>query len=153
MSMIRWDPAKDLMTLRQAIDKLFEESVVRPSGFSLELGGGTIPVDMYQTDNEVVIKAPLPGIQPEEVDISVSEDTVTIRAERKEDKEVKEKDFIRKENRYGLIARSLSLPMEVKAEKAEAVFENGVLTLSLPKSEKVKPKQIKVQAKVKTSEG
>jgi HSP20 family protein len=150
MNMIRWDPGRDLMTLRQAMDKLFEESVIRPSGFTLELGGGNIPIDMYQTDKDVVIKATLPGVKPEEVDISVTEDTLTIRAERKEEKEIKNKDYIRRENSYGMVSRSVTLPVGVQTEKAEATFDNGVLYLTLPKSEEVKPRQIKVQAKSKS---
>jgi HSP20 family protein len=147
--MIRWDPARDMMSLRQAMDKLFEESVVRPSGFSFEFGGGNIPVDVVQTDKEITVKATLPGVKPEEVDISVTGDVLTIKAERKEEKELKEKDYIRKENHYGMITRSITLPAEVNSDQAEAVFENGVLNLKLPKTEKVKPKQIKVQAKPK----
>jgi len=147
MSMIRWDPTGDLLTLRQAMDKLFEESVVRPPWFSFEVGGTNIPVDVYQTEKDVTIKATLPGVKSEEVDITITGDTVTIRAERKEEKEIKEKDYFRKENRYGSISRSITLPVEVKAEQSEAGFENGVLTLTLPKSEAAKPKQIKIQAK------
>jgi HSP20 family protein len=91
MSMIRWDPAKDLMSLRQAMDKLFEESFIRPSGFTLEIGGGSIPIDIYQNENNVVVKATLPGVRPEEVDISVTGNILTIKAERKEEKETQEK--------------------------------------------------------------
>jgi HSP20 family protein len=151
MSMIRWDPGHDLMSLRQAMEKLFEESVIRPSNFTFEIGGGSIPIDMYQTENNVIVKATLPGIKPEEVDVSVSGDTLTIKAERKEEKETKEKNYVHKENRYGMITRSIILPVDVKADIAEASFDNGVLTLSLPKSEKEKPKQIKVQAKAKST--
>jgi HSP20 family protein len=148
--MIRWDPARDLMTLRQAMDKLFEESVVRPTtGLTFALGGGGIPIDMYQTDDAVMVKATIPGVIPEEVDISVAGDRLTIKAEKKEEKEIKGKDYLRKENYYGAVTRSITLPVEVNAEKAEATFENGVLNLMLPKSESVKPKQIKVQAKAK----
>ncbi len=152
MSMIRWDPARDLMSLRQAMDKLFEESFVRPSGFTLEIGGGTIPIDMFQNENDVVIKATLPGVKPDEVDISISGDILTIKAERKEEKETKEKEYFRKENRYGMVSRSITLPVDVKADKADASFDNGVLTLTLPKAEKEKPRQIKVQAKPKLTE-
>ncbi len=152
MSMIRWDPARDLMSLRQAMDKLFEESVVRPSRFVFELGSGTVPIDMYQTENEIVVKSPLPGIKPEDVDISVSEGTLTIKVEHKEEKEINEKDYFHREIRYGELSRSVNLPMDVMADKAEAQFENGVLTLTLPKAEQAKPKQIKVQVKSKTTE-
>jgi HSP20 family protein len=152
MSMIRWDPARDIMSLRQAMDRLFEDSVVRPSGFALEVGTGGIPLDMYTTNNEVIVKAPIPGVKPEEVDISIAENVLTIRAEKREEKEVQEKDYVRKENRYGMISRSIALPVDVKAEQAEATFDNGVLTLKLPKAEVAKPKQIKVQAKSKSTE-
>ncbi len=148
MSMIRWDPAKDLMSLRQAMDKLFEESLVRPSWFTLELGGENIPVDMHQTENEVIVRATLPGVKPEDVDISVAGETLTIKAEKKDEKELKERDYVKKENRYGMVSRSLTLPVQVDADKAEAVFENGILNLKLPKSEQVKPKQIKIQSKI-----
>lgn len=152
MSMIRWEPAKDLMSLRQALDKLFEESFVRPSGFNLGIGGAKdIPVDIYQTDNDVVVKANLPGIKPEEADISITGNVLTIKAERKEEKEEKNKDYVRKENYYGLISRSIDLPVDVTAEKSNAVFENGILILTLPKIEAIKPKQIKVQVKSKST--
>ncbi len=89
MSMIRWDPARDLMSLRQAMDKLFEESVVRPSRFVFELGSGTVPIDMFQTENEIVVKSPLPGIKPEDVDISISEGVLTIKAEQAKPRQIK----------------------------------------------------------------
>ncbi len=151
MSIIRWDPAHDLMTLRQAMDKLFEESVIRPPGFTFEMGAGNIPIDMYHTASEVVVKATLPGLKPEEVDVSISGNTLTIKAERKEEKETKEKDYIRKENRYGMVSRSITLPSEVKAENAEASFKNGILSLVLPKIEKEKPKQIKIHTTTEKS--
>lgn len=149
MSMIRWDPARDLMSLRQAMDRLFEESVIRPRGFTFEIGGGSIPVDMYQTDTAVVIKATIPGVKPEDVDISVSGDILTIKAERKEEKDVREREYIHKENHYGPVSRSITLPVEVDADKADAVFENGILSLTLPKSEEIKPKQIKIRTRSK----
>jgi HSP20 family protein len=152
MSMIRWDPARDLMSLRQAMDKLFEESVIRPPGFTLEIGSGNIPVDVFQTENEVVVKATIPGVKPEEVDVSISGDVLTIKAERKEEEETKEKDYLRRESRYGMFSRSVTLPVNVQADKAEANFDNGILTLNLPKSEQAKPRQIKVQSKPKSME-
>jgi HSP20 family protein len=147
MSMIRWDPAGDLMSLRQAMDKLFEESFIRPPGFSLEIGSGNIPVDIYQTENDVMVKAAIPGVDSKDVDVTISGGVLTIKAERKEEKETQGKDYIRRENRYGMVSRSVTLPVQVKSDEAEATFDNGVLVLRLPKSEEVKPKQIKVQAK------
>jgi len=147
MTMMRWEPFKEMMTLRQAMDRLFEDSFVRAPRLLTDSLGGDILLDMYQTPNDVVVKASLPGIRPEEVDISIAEDVLTIKGEHKEEKEVKEKDYLMKERRYGSFSRSISIPVSVKSDKAEAVFENGVLTLTLPKAEEVKPKQIKIKPK------
>ena len=144
----RWEPVKEMMTLRDAMDKLFEDSFVRPSTLLWPgLGRGELPVDMYQTATDVVVKASIPGLKPDEVDISITGDTLTIKGEHKEEKEAKEQDYLYKERRYGTFSRSLIIPVSVKADKAEASFENGVLTITLPKAEESKPKQIKVKAK------
>jgi len=147
MTMIRWEPFREMMTLRNAMDRLFEESFVRPSRFWPDVGRGELPLDMYQTANDVVIKAALPGVKPEEVDISITGDTLTIKGEHKEEQEVKQEDYFYKEHRYGGFSRSVTIPVQVKSDKAEAVFENGVLTLTLPKAEEIKPRQIKVKPK------
>jgi HSP20 family protein len=94
-----------------------------------------------------VVKAAVPGVKPEEVDVSIIGDILTIKGEHKEEKEVKEDNYFRKERRYGTFSRSVQIPVPVKTDKAEAVFDNGVLTLTLPKAEAVKPKQIKVKPK------
>jgi len=147
MTMIRWEPFREMTTLRNAMDRLFEESFVRPSRLWPEVGVGELAVDMYQTANDVVVKAALPGLKPEEVDISITGDILTIKGEHKEEQEVKQEDYFYKEHRYGGISRSVAIPVQVKSDKAEATFENGVLTLTLPKAEETKPKQIKVKAK------
>jgi len=102
---------------------------------------------MHQTTNDVVVKASLPGFKPEEVDISITGDTLTIKGAHNEEQEVKEENYFYKERNYGTFSRSILIPVPVKSDKAEAVFEDGVLTLTLPKIEEVKPKQIKVKAK------
>jgi len=145
--LIRWEPFREMTSLRDAMDRLFEDSFVRPSRFFTDGGRGQLPIDMYQTSNEVVVKATLPGFKPDEVDISVTGDTLNIKAEHKEEQEVKDEDYFYRERRYGSFMRSVSIPVQVKSDKAEAVFENGVLTLTLPKAEEIKPKQIKVKAK------
>lgn len=152
-NLVRWDPFRDVMSLRQAMDRLFEDSVVRPARLWPETGRGDFLLDMYQTENDVVIKASLPGVKPEEVDISVTDDVVTISGEHKEEEEVKEKDYLRKEQRYGAFSRYVPVPVSVKSDKAEAEFEDGILTLTLPKAEEVKPRQMKVKAKKAIGEG
>lgn len=149
MSMMRWEPMGDMMSLRNAMDRLLEDSFIRPSRLWQEHGSGELPLelDMYQTDKDIVVKTAIPGLKPEEVDISITGDVLTIKGEHKEEKEIKEENYLRKERRYGTFHRSLQMPVSVKSDKAEAVFENGMLTLILPKAEEVKPKQIKVKAK------
>ncbi len=146
-ALVRWEPFRDIVSLRDAMDRLFEDSFVRLSRFWPALEEWRLPVDMYQTDNEVVVKAAVPGFTPEEIDISITGDTLTIRGEHKEDKQVKDEDYLYRECRFGAFSRSLTIPVKVKSEKAEAVFENGMLTLTLPKAEEVKPRQIKVKVK------
>ncbi len=145
MSLIRWEPFRDLISLREAMDQLFEESFVRPWGTLTRWEGPA--VDMYETDNAVVVKAAIPGVGPKDVEISVTGDTLTIRGEVKKEEKVKEENYIRRERYYGSFCRSFLLPTKVVADDAEAVFEHGVLTLTLPKAEEVKPKTIKVKAK------
>jgi HSP20 family protein len=154
MAMQRWEPFKEMMTLRNAMDRLFEDSFVRPSTWLFEgEGRGTLPLDMYQTENEIVVKASLPGFKPEDVDISISGDTLTIKGERKEETETKEENYFYKERRYGSFSRMVTIPVEVKSEAAEATFENGELTLTIPKAETAKPKQIKVKPKAAIESG
>jgi HSP20 family protein len=149
MSLIRWQPFTELMSLRQAMERLFEDSFVQPSHLWTELRRGELPVDMYQTKDEVVVKAALPGVKPEEVDISITGDVVTVKGEHREEQETKEENYLCREQRYGTFSRSVAIPVQVKGDKAEATFEDGILTLIIPKAEEAKPKQIKVKAKAK----
>jgi len=144
-NLIRWEPMRDMMTLREAMDHLFDEAFTRPFSMS---GGLQLPtVDMYQTDEEVVIRAALPGMKAEDVQISVTGDVVTVKGEMKEKTDTKEKSYHIREQRYGSFERVLSLPTAVVSDKAKAEFEDGVLVISLPKAEEVKPKTITVKAK------
>jgi len=149
-NLVRWEPFRDLITLREAMDRLFEESVVRPqAGRLAPVGAGVLAVDMYETDDAIVVKSAIPGIKAKDLDVSVVGDTLIIKGETKSEEEVKEDRYIRRERRYGSFCRSLMLPLPVVAGEAEAEFEDGVLTLTLPKAEEVKPKPIKVKAKGK----
>lgn len=144
----RWEPFRDLISLREAMDRLFEESVVRPrSGELTRPMGGTLAVDMYETDEAVVVKSATPGVDPEDIDISITGDTLTIKGETRMDEEVEEENYVYRERRYGSFARSLTIPVPIQADEAEAEFEDGILTLTLPKAEEVKPKAIEVKAK------
>ncbi|MGQ9568891.1 MAG: Hsp20/alpha crystallin family protein [Anaerolineae bacterium] len=144
---VRWEPFGELMSLREAMDRLFEESIVRPRSLLAPLFTEAIAVDMYETEDAVVVKAAVPGVKPEDLDISVSGDVLTIRGEVKQEEEVKRENYIRQERRYGSFCRQLPLPTSVNVDKATAEFEHGVLHLVLPKAEEVKPKSIKIKKK------
>lgn len=143
MSMIRWEPMREMERWREAMDRFFEESFGRPSMMLTERVS-SFPVDIYQTENEIQVKAAVPGIKPEDINISVLGNMLTITGERKEEKETKEENYVSKEMRMGRFQRQIMLPTEVQAENAQAKFENGIVTLTLPKSEKAKAKTIKV---------
>ena len=145
-NLIRWEPAREMMTLRDAMDRLFDDAFTRP--LRLNDGHWSMPaVDMYQTDNEVVVKAAIPGVKTDDVQINVTGEVLTIKGEVKEKEEVKEKAYHLREQRWGMFERTLPLPMDVIADKAKAEFENGVLTITLPKAEEVRPKTITIKAK------
>lgn len=148
MNVIRWQSFSDMVTLRQAMDRLFEDSFVRPSRLTADFGdGGNLPIDMYQTDDSVVVKASVPGVKPEEVEVTITGDTLTIKGETRAEEEVKQDSYVRQEISYGAFSRSILLPSSLQTDKAEATFENGVLTLTIPKAEETKPKQIKIKPK------
>ena len=154
-NLTRWDPAREMMTLREAMDRLFDDAFTRP--FYLERNGGSTwagpAIDMYQTGDEVVVRAAIPGIKPEEVQINVTGDVLTIRGEMKKEEEKtsssqgKDRSWQIREHRWGAFERSVRLPGGVVADKAKAEFENGILNISLPKSEEVRPKTITVKPK------
>jgi HSP20 family protein len=133
-----------MASLRSTFDRLFDD--VRP----FRIGGGDesnyFPVDLVETGDDIVVKASLPGVKPEDIDISVTGQVLTLKGESREDKEENEKGYYRRERRHGTFVRQFSLPTEVDSQKAQATFENGVLRLSLPKADQAKPKTIKVNA-------
>ena len=144
-SLIRWEPAREMMTLREAMDRLFDDAFTRP--LSLRDAWSVPAIDMYQTDDEIVVKASLPGIKAEEVQINVTGEVLTLKGEVKHEEEKAEKAWHIREQRYGSFERSVALPTDVVADKAKAEFENGILTITLPKAEEVKPKIINIKAR------
>jgi HSP20 family protein len=147
MAMIPWEPYREMITLRQAMDRLLGQSLVRPLMPWPEIGVVDVPIDMYQTDKDVVVKATLPGVEAEDVQIYISGDILSIKGEHCEEEEINEGDYIHRERRCGTFSRSLPLPGSVDSDKADAVFDKGVLTLTLPKKEEGKPKKIKAKHK------
>ena len=149
MTVIHRNPWREAVTLREAMNQLFEESMVRPR--TRRWAEGTrdeqfrLPVDVYATPEEITIIASLPGLTPDEVDIAIEGDTLTIRGELRPPLE--NVNHLFQERTYGPFSRTLTLNVPVEVEGTEAIFENGLLTLTLPKSEETKPKIIKVKSK------
>jgi HSP20 family protein len=146
-SVIRWAPIRELDGMCNAMDRLYEEGFPGP----LTRARWDVPsapgMDLYQTDEAVVIKMGLPGVEPGDIQVSVTYGVLTVRGEVKEEKEEKEKTYHLRERRFGSFSRSVKLPSNVNVEKSDAQFENGVLTLTLPKAEEAKPRTIAVKTK------
>lgn len=144
-SIIKWEPLNDLVSLHDAMDRLFEGSFVRMSSFPSLTSMDVPALDVYDTKDNVEVKVTVPGVKPEDLDITITGDVLTITGESRAEQKVEKGNYIRQERRYGAFQRSVQLPGSLIADKAEAKFEHGVLTLTIPKSEESKPKTIKVE--------
>lgn len=148
VELTRWNPAREMVSLREAMDRLFEDSFLRPTG-----SGGpespltALPLDIYESDNRVVIKASAPGVKPEDIEITITGDLLTIKGETREDQKTDRGNYIRQERRFGSFCRQVSLPAGIKSDNVQASFERGILTLELPKAEAAKTKTVKVTVK------
>jgi HSP20 family protein len=151
----RYDPFSEMVTLRQAMDRLFEDSFVSPLTWrTLGSNGDSVvsaPVDVHETADEIVVSASLPGVKPEDVEMTITGQTLTLKGEFKADEKVDRGDYLYRERRFGTFNRSIQLPVRVEGDRAEATFDNGVLTLRIPKSEEVKPRQIQIKPSHETS--
>lgn len=143
----RPSPFGELMSLRSAMDRLFEDSFVRPFGGSVDQLG-TLPLDVTSTKDALIVEAAMPGIKPEDVDITVENGTLTIRGENREEHKEGEGENLVREIRRSSLYRTVSLPSGLEADKATASFEHGMLKLSIPKAEQVKPRQIRISPTV-----
>lgn len=143
-----WEPFRDMITLREAMDRLFEESFVRPSEQSAGgLPGSQLAVDIYEEKDHLVVKAAVPGIDPNDLTITVTGDVLTIKGETRQREEVKEEAYHRREFRYGSFCRSVRLPIETDSSRAEAAYKDGILTLTFPRPLAQQPKTIAVKVK------
>jgi HSP20 family protein len=146
MALARWNPGRDIMQMREEMDRLFQQFVRRGDGEEATWGQGlwAPPVDIYETDQAFILKAELPGFTKDDIQIELHENRLTLRGERKRETEAKEEQYHRRERAYGRFERAFWLPTSVDAEKIQAYFKDGVLELRIPKSEKAKPKQIPI---------
>jgi len=140
----RWDPFRELYSLQNRMNRLFEEQYGGGREDSLTTGAFLPPVDIYEDEHSVQLKLEVPGIDEKDLDVKVENNTLTISGERKFEKEEKEENFRRVERQYGSFTRSFTLPTTVDAEKISAHYDQGILKVSLAKKAEAKPKQIKV---------
>ena len=145
MAIVRWEPFRDLVTAQREFDRLFRDAFSSQHG-ETEASTRTWapPVDIYENGDNLVLKAELPGVNPDDVEVRVEDNTLYLKGERKFEKEVKEQNYHRVERSYGTFARSFSLPNSIEPDKVTAEYKDGVLTLTMPKKEEAKPKTIKI---------
>jgi len=140
----RWDQSRGSTSLQDQFIRLFEDNFIRDRSGHADLATWAPPVDIYETENELVVKADLPDLQDKDIDVRVENNTLTIRGERKVEKDVNPDNYLRVERAYGSFTRSFSLPNTVSSESIRAEYRNGVLTLHMAKREESKRKQIKI---------
>jgi len=147
MTMRLWEPMPDTDSVRDLMDKFFEEGVMTPTRRWVRERRGPVrlPLDVYSTEDEIVIMAPIPGVDPEDVDVTLEGENLTIKGEVKPPLE--NVDYHLQERWYGPFSRRLVINVPVDTDRIEATFENGLLTLAIPKAEELRPKTIKVQTK------
>ncbi len=144
-NMVRWDPFREMMGLRRAMDRLFDDALVSSSG-EWQPVAWNLALDVIENEHEYIVKASVPGLKPEDLDITYDNKVLVIKGEVKEERETEEGDYHLRERRYGTFSRSLTLPSNVKADQIQATYHDGVLKLQLPKAEESKPKRIAIQS-------
>lgn len=150
-SIIRWDPFEEMGTLRRAVDRLLDDVMLsgrqtgRTSGNGRSAAAWEPAVEMYDTGDEVVVRAEMPNIDPSNVDVTVTAEAITLKGTVRQDEEKKDRSYYRRELRYGSYVRTLPLPAEVKGGDAKATYKDGVLEVKIPKAERAKPTSVKVQ--------
>jgi HSP20 family protein len=152
MAIVRWEPFRDLLTTQDRFNRLFNQTFSQVFGEEdAKLGTWAPAVDIYETDQNLVMKADLPGVDPKDVEVRVENNTLYLRGQRKFENEVKEENYHRIERSYGAFTRTFSLPGTINADKVAAEYKDGMLTLTMPKREEAKPKTIKIQVVGETS--
>jgi HSP20 family protein len=145
----RYDPLGEMVSLRSAMDRLFEDSFVSPLTWRT-IGGGSDslapPIDVHETADEIVVTASLPGMKADDVEITMTGQTLTMRGEFRADDKIEKDQYLYRERRFGSFSRTVQLPVRVEGDQAQASFTDGILRLSIPKAEEVKPRQIRINA-------
>ena len=142
---IRWNPFREMASLQNTMDRMFADPLIGPEREWRSSTSWQLSLDVVESDDDFVVKASVPGINPDDLDITLSGKTLIIKGETKEETENEEGKYHLRERHYGSFSRSVALPTEINDKEVEASYDAGVLTLTLPKSEAVKPKRIEVQ--------
>lgn len=151
MSIQRWDPVRDIVSLREAMNSLLEESFVRPRAGMIAMTGG-MAIDLRESDQAYIVETIVAGAKPEDVEISVLGDTLRIAVEVRDEGNHHGEKWLLRERRFGRFERSVTLPAQVKADEASADFQDGVLTISLPKADAARPRTIPVRGAINGQE-
>ena len=148
MDLVPWKPFRDeLSTFRKEMDRLWNRAFGETAPGSVFETEWQPSADIAETAESITVKAELPGLEPKDIEVTLSDDLLTIKGEKKKEEEKKDEKVHRSERFYGMFERSFRLPSSIKMDKVEAKFEKGVLTITLPKTEEAKTKEIKVQVK------
>jgi HSP20 family protein len=143
-----WRPRRYLLSRGGSLDRFFDDWAYRPSGsWLVPSWREALPLDVYRENGGLVIKAEVPGVSSQDLDITVKDNILTISGETKTEAEIEEENYVRRERRYGSFSRSVALPAEAESDKAEAEFEDGVLTVTIPVAEEPQPESIKIEVK------
>jgi HSP20 family protein len=145
MNLVTYDPFRELRSLQDEVNRVFSSNLNRGGDNELMRGAWSPSVDIYENKDQIVLEAELPGMKPEDVNISIENNILTIHGERRFEKKDEKDNFHRVERSYGSFTRSFTLPPTVSSEAADAVFENGVLRLTLAKREEAKPRRIEIK--------
>ena len=148
MAVVKWDPFRDLISIQDRMNRLFEQTLSRSRGEEgITAATWTPAVDIYETADTIVMKAELPGLTREDIDIQIEDNTLILRGERRFAKDVQQENYLRIERAYGSFHRTFTLPATIQQEEIRAVFRDGVLELILPKTEGAKPKRISIEVR------
>jgi len=147
MALVRYNPFRDLRTIQEQMNRLIDLAWNRESGEDIREGAWQPPVDIYEDENSVIIKAELPDVDLKDIQVKIEDNTLMLRGERRQDQTVKKENYHRIERFYGSFQRSFALPLTIDRENVRATCEKGVLTIVLPKREESRPKQINVEVK------
>jgi HSP20 family protein len=148
MAVVKWDPFRDLLSIQDRMNRLFEQTLSRSrSEEGIAASTWTPAVDIYETPETIVLKAELPGLSREDIEIQIRDNALTLKGERRFAKDVQQENYLRIERAYGAFQRSFTLPATIHQDKIRAVFRDGVLELTLPKAEEAKPKKIAIEVR------